>query len=100
MTQINLSKLSQEIKDGAIRPPEVVGSYSVYAKSNKINYVGGKEYKCGKVGHIFRPKIIDSAGTLTQTQPSGTDDVIQPVGYALTDDSMFFNPSMMYFTHT
>jgi hypothetical protein len=52
-------------KDGNIiahRPENVVGSYVVYAKSNKINYVGGKEYKCGKVGHIFRPIIIDSAG--------------------------------------
>lgn len=45
------------------RPENVVGSYVVYASENKINYVGGKEYKCGKVGHIYRPKIIDSKGT-------------------------------------
>ena len=57
-------ELTQEEKDsGAIRPENVIGSYAVYAKSNKVNYVGGKEYKCGKIGHIYRPKIIDSAGT-------------------------------------
>lgn len=44
-------------------PANVGGSYAIYASENKINYVGGKEYKCGKVGHIYRPKIIDSAGT-------------------------------------
>ncbi|MFA5158510.1 MAG: hypothetical protein WC451_04995 [Patescibacteria group bacterium] len=53
----------KEMKDGAERPENVIGSYAVYASENKTNYVGGKEYKCGKVGHIFRPKIIDSAGT-------------------------------------
>jgi hypothetical protein len=53
----------EEIDKGSVRPENVVGSYAVYAKSNKVNYVDGKEYKCGKVGHIFRPKIIDSVGT-------------------------------------
>jgi len=53
----------EEIDQGNIRPENVVGSYAIYASENKINYVGGKEYKCGKVGHIFRPKIIDSVGT-------------------------------------
>jgi hypothetical protein len=45
------------------RPENVVGSYAVYASENKFNYIGGKEYKCGKFGHIYRPKIIDSVGT-------------------------------------
>jgi len=44
------------------RPKNIVGSYAVYHSGNPINYVGGKEYKCGKVGHIYRPKIIDSVG--------------------------------------
>jgi hypothetical protein len=44
-------------------PENVGGSYAVYTSENKVNYVGGKEYKCGKVGHIFRPKIIDAEGT-------------------------------------
>jgi len=40
----------------------VLGSYAVYAKEKKINWTGGKEYKCGKVGHIYRPRIEDSVG--------------------------------------
>lgn len=57
-------ELTQEEKDrGAERPENVVGSYVVYASENKVNYAGGKEYKVGKIGHIYRPKIIDSAGT-------------------------------------
>ena len=52
----------EEIEQGAFRPENVVGSYAVYASENKTNYVGGKEYKCGKVGHIYRPQIEDSAG--------------------------------------
>ena len=52
----------EEINKGDFRSENVVGSYAVYASENKINYVGGKEYKCGKVGHIFRPKIIDALG--------------------------------------
>ncbi len=43
--------------------------------------------------------ISTGTGTLTQTQPSGTDDVIQPVGWALTSDCIYFSPSMIYLTH-
>lgn len=53
----------EEIDQGNSMPENAIGSYAVYASEYKTNYVGGKEYKCGKVGHIFRPKIIDSAGT-------------------------------------
>jgi len=42
--------------------------------------------------------VSTSVGTLTQTQPSTTDNVIQPVGWALTADSIYFSPSMMYIT--
>lgn len=56
-------ELTQEEKDnGSSQPENVIGSYAVYASENKINYVGGKEYKTGKVGHIYRPQIEDSAG--------------------------------------
>lgn len=44
--------------------------------------------------------ISTTAGSMTSTQPSGTDDVIRVVGFALTDDSIFFNPSSDYITHT
>ncbi len=43
--------------------------------------------------------VSTTTGTLTQTQPSGTDQVIQPVGWALSDDCIYFAPSMMYLTH-
>ena len=52
----------QEIDEGAIRPENVVGSYAVYASEQKTNWKGGKEYKVGKVGHIYRPKIYDASG--------------------------------------
>jgi hypothetical protein len=38
-------------------------------------------------------------GALTQTAPSGTDDVIRIVGYAVTADVIFWNPSNDYVTH-
>jgi hypothetical protein len=53
----------QEKADGASRPINVEGSYAVYASDNKTNYTGGKEYKCGKLGHIYRPLIKDNLGT-------------------------------------
>jgi len=55
--------LTQKEKDeGASRPENVIGSYAIYAKTPKTNYVGKKEYKCGKIGHIFRPQMIDAKG--------------------------------------
>ena len=48
-----------------MRPENVPGSYAVYAKEQKTNYVGGKEYKTGKVGHFFRPRIEDATGAWT-----------------------------------
>ncbi len=38
-------------------------------------------------------------GDIQVAQPSGTDDVIQVVGFALTADSIYFNPSQNYTTH-
>lgn len=52
----------QEIDEGAFRPENVVGSYAVYASEQKTNWKDGKEYKVGKVGHIYRPKIFDATG--------------------------------------
>jgi len=48
---------------GYIQPENVIGSYAIYYKDVPANYVGEKLYRVGKVCHIFRPKIIDSAGT-------------------------------------
>ncbi len=50
----------------------------------------------GTSGLIY---VSPSTGTLTQTPPSGTGEVIQPIGWALSDDCIYFSPSMMYLTH-
>lgn len=41
-----------------------------------------------------------TAGQITATQPSGADDVIRVVGFAVTADVIWFDPSPDYFTHT
>ena len=48
------------------------------------------------------PLYIDTAtpGALTATQPSGADDVIRIVGFAVTADVIWLNPSPDYITHT
>jgi len=60
-------ELTQKEKDeGCVRPENVVGSYAVYHKTKGvINNINGKEYKCGKFCHIYRPKIIDAEGKET-----------------------------------
>ena len=52
----------KEIDEGASRPENVVGSYAVYMTNPGTNWVGGKEYKAGKFGHIYRPHLYDSNG--------------------------------------
>ena len=42
----------------------------------------------------------ETAGDVTQTQPTTTDVVIRIVGAALTADSMYFNPDNTWITHT
>jgi hypothetical protein len=44
--------------------------------------------------------VATSAGSLTQTQPSATDQVIQAVGIALAAHIIYFNPGDDYLTHT
>lgn len=53
---------AKEIKDGATRPENVVGSYAVYHSTKRDNFPN-KEYKTGKAFHIFRPKVVDSNGS-------------------------------------
>jgi len=43
--------------------------------------------------------VSTTVGTLTQTKPTGEDDVVQAVGWALSADVIFFAPSMMWVTH-
>ena len=41
-----------------------------------------------------------TAGAIVATQPSGTDDAIRVVGWAITADVIYFSPSELYLTHT
>lgn len=50
----------------------------------------------GNLGLIY----LSTSGTLTQTQPSATDDVVQIVGYALSAQRMYFSPALGYVVHT
>ncbi|TVL99580.1 MAG: hypothetical protein CV087_17635 [Candidatus Brocadia sp. WS118] len=43
--------------------------------------------------------VSTTAGDIQVAQPSGTDDVIRVVGFALTADELLFNPSADYITH-
>jgi len=45
--------------------PNVVGGYAVYHSSPPKNYADGKLYRCGQLGFIYKPRIIDSAGKWT-----------------------------------
>jgi hypothetical protein len=44
--------------------------------------------------------LSTTAGAITQDQPSGTDDVIQILGFATHADRMVFKPELNYITHT
>lgn len=44
------------------RPENIVGSYAIYHKGNKDKSINVSDYATGKVGHIYRPKVIDANG--------------------------------------
>jgi len=44
--------------------------------------------------------VSETAGDITNTQPTTTDVVIRVIGYGLTADEILFNPSGDYITHT
>jgi hypothetical protein len=55
-------------KDGNVivhRPENVVGAYVVHMSNPAINYEGGKLYRTGQMGIIYRPKITDAQGSWT-----------------------------------
>lgn len=47
----------QEKAEGAVRPPEIEGSYAVYHKTLKNHVLGQENYATGKVMHIPRPQV-------------------------------------------
>ena len=51
-------------------------------------------------GLVYVSTAGTTGGTLTQTAPSGTDDVTQIVGIATHADRMFFNPQLVQVEHT
>jgi hypothetical protein len=53
-------------------------------------------------GTIGAPVYLDTAtaGGMTLTAPSGTDDVIRIVGYVVDANTIWFCPDNFYFTHT
>lgn len=42
--------------------------------------------------------LSTTAGAITETAPSGTDDVVRIVGYVMSDDCIFLNPSNDWIT--
>ena len=50
-------------------------------------------------GTIYGSTTGTSTNTLTQTAPSGTDDVIQILGVALSSDIIMFKPELVQITH-
>jgi hypothetical protein len=60
----------------------------IYRDDSRYNFtVGGVVY------------LSTAAGGETQTQPSGTDNVIQAVGVATHADRIYFRPDLTYITH-
>ncbi len=51
-----------QIARGCHRPENAVGSYAVYMEKLKKTYTGKTQYRTGKVGHIYRPKVTDASG--------------------------------------
>lgn len=43
--------------------------------------------------------LSTTAGAITQTAPSGVDDVIQVLGVAITADILYFKPSLVQVEH-
>lgn len=51
-------------------------------------------------GLIYASTTGTTGNTITQTAPSGTDDVIQVLGVATHADRMYFNPQLVQIEHT
>jgi len=47
------------------RPENIVNSFAVYHAAPPKNIAGGRVYKTGKIGHIYRPKAIEAGGLET-----------------------------------
>ena len=54
-----------EIARNAYRPEHVQNSIVFYHATMSGNYVGGKEYRAGKIGSLYRMKAVDANGIWT-----------------------------------
>jgi len=52
---------AEEIAAEAYRPEHIVGSYAIYHDSKAGNFAD-RHYRAGKMGHIYRPQVVDAAG--------------------------------------
>ena len=84
-TSINLLGIAMEAKtDGQAMNVALAGSF---VRDDTWNWtIGVPLYVSGTLGAI------------TATKPSGSGDVVRTVGYAVTADVIFFNPSSDYVT--
>lgn len=67
---------NEEIKEGANRQDNVVGSYAVYYKNHANHKMGETNYATGKAYHIFRPLISDNKGNTTWVDLSYSNGVL------------------------
>jgi hypothetical protein len=68
------------------------GTFGVYGLLRDDSYAGWT------VGGLLY--LSTTAGAITQTAPSGTDDVIQILGVAYASKIIFFNPQLVQVEHT
>lgn len=79
---VELTETHALLKDGreSWRPEPIVGSYAVY-HATRFNLHRSKadaeKYKAGKVGHLYRPKLIDAVG---KTAYASYNDDLQETG--------------------
>jgi hypothetical protein len=67
---------ADEIKEGASRPDNVVGSYAVYYRNHADHIEGQTNYATGKAYHIFRPLVTDAKGNTIWADLSYLDGVL------------------------
>jgi hypothetical protein len=69
-------RLTKEERDnGNGQPADTIGSYAVYHKTKRDNF-DDVNYRAGKVGHIYRPKITDANGEWVWGELSIKDDTL------------------------
>jgi hypothetical protein len=84
-TSINLLGIAMEAKtDGQAMNVALAGSF---VRDDTWNWTPGEPLY-----------VSGTLGAITATKPSGSGDVVRTVGYAVTADIIFFNPSSDYVT--